>query len=109
MEKTKENIINPTPEQVEAWKREYSAKDKNVHKLIVGDKVGYIHDPDRKTLSLAMSRIAGNNIIGGVEAILENCWLGGDEAIKYNDKYFMGAAGIVDKLIQAEAAILEKL
>lgn len=103
------NTQNPTPEQVEAWKKEWGAKDKRIHKLTVGDKVGYIHDPERKTLSRAMNQIAQNNIVGGVETILENCWLGGDEAIKINDRYFMGAANIIDKLIQAESATLEKL
>lgn len=109
MENQKGNITNPTAEQIAQWKNEYKAKDKAVHKLVVGDKTGYIHDPDRKTLSLAMTRIAQNNIVGGVEAILENCWLGGDEAIKTNDRYFMGAANIIDKLIQSETATLEKL
>lgn len=109
MENQKTNILNPTPAQIAGFKTEWSAKGKNVHKLVVGDKVGYIHDPDRKTLSLAMTRIAKNDIIGGVEAILANCWIAGDETIKTDDRYFMGAAGIVDKLIQAETATLEKL
>lgn len=103
------NITTPTSEQIAAFKSEWGAKGKKVYKLVVGDKVGYIHDPDRKTLSLAMTRIAKNDIIGGVEAILENCWVAGDEAIKTDDRYFMGAAGIVDQLIQAESAVLEKL
>lgn len=103
------NIQNPTKEQIEAWKKEYNAKGLDVHKLIVGDKVGYIHSPNRQTLSLAMQRIAKNDIVGGVEAVLDNCWLGGDTEIKTVNKYFMGAANIIDKLISAETATLEKL
>lgn len=105
----KDNIQNPTKDQIEAWKKDCNAKGLDIHKLIVGDKVGFIHSPDRKTLSLAMTRIAKNDIVGGVEAVLENCWLGGDTEIKTVNKYFMGAANVIDKLISAETATLEKL
>lgn len=105
-----DNITNPTPEQIEQWKKEWAAKGKNIHKVTTaGGKVGYLHDPDRKTLSLAMSRLAQNNIVGGVEAVLNNCWLGGDESIKANDKSFMGLANQIDKLIETETVTLEKL
>ena len=104
------NITNPTPDQIAQWKKEYAAKGKDIHKVTTASgKVGYLHDPDRKTLSLAMTRIAQNNIVGGVEAILNNCWLGGDESIKTDDKSFMGLAGQIDKLIQTEVVTLEKL
>ncbi|MBF0576602.1 hypothetical protein [Dysgonomonas sp. GY617] len=106
----KVNIPNPTPEQIEQWKKEYATKDKCIHRITsASGKVGYVHDPDRKTLSLAMTRIAQNNIIGGVEAILDNCWLGGDESLKTNDKSFMGLANQIEQLIQAETVTLEKL
>ncbi|WP_165026815.1 hypothetical protein [Dysgonomonas sp. ZJ279] len=99
------NISNPSEAQINKWKKEHN----EVHVLKVGGKIGYLHNPDRATLSLAMMRIAKNDILGGCTAILENCWLGGDEEIKTNDKLFMGAVGVVGELITAETATLEKL
>lgn len=71
--------------------------------------MGYLRSIDRKTFSLATTRIAKNDLVGGCEAILENCWLGGDEEIKTNDRLFMGAVGVVGDLISVETATLEKL
>lgn len=101
----KENITNPTPEQIEAWKEQY----KTVHKLTIGDKTAYLRKPDRRTLSLAMTKISKGDIMGGSEAILENCWLGGDTEIKTDDDLFMAAVGKVGDLIQVKEAELEKL
>lgn len=100
-----ENILNPTPEQIEAWKEKY----KTVHKLTIDDKTAYLRKPDRRTLSLAISKISKGDIIGGSEAILENCWLGGDPKIKTDDDYFMSAVSKVSDLIQIKQAELEKL
>lgn len=97
--------LEPTAEQIEKWKREH----RSVHRLTVDGRVGYLKNPDRRTLSLAMSRIAKNDILGGTEAILENCWLGGDTEIKTDDELFMAAVGKVGNLIQIGEAELEKL
>lgn len=101
----KENITNPTTEQIESWKEKY----KTVHKLTIEDKTAYLRKPDRRTLSLAMTKISKGDIMGGSEAILENCWLGGDTEIKTDDDLFMGAVGKVGELIQVKEAELEKL
>lgn len=101
----KDNITNPTPEQIAGWKEKY----KTVHKLTIDDKTGYLRKPDRRTLSLAMTKISKGDIIGGSEAILENCWLGGDAEIKTDDDLFMAAVGKVGDLIQVKDAELEKL
>lgn len=101
----KENIINPGPEHIQGWKEKY----KTVHKLIIEDKIAYLRKPDRRTLSLAMTKISKGDIIGGSEAILENCWLGGDTEIKTDDDLFMAAVSKVGDLIQVKEAELEKL
>lgn len=101
----KENITNPTPEQIQGWKEKY----KTVHKLSIEDKTAYLRKPDRRTLSLAMTKISKGDIIGGSEAILENCWLGGDTEIKTDDDLFMAATSKVGDLIQVKEAELEKL
>lgn len=101
----KENIVNPTPEQIEDWKAKY----KTVHKLTIEGKTAYLRKPDRRTLSLAMTKISKGEIVGGSEAILENCWLGGDTEIKTDDDLFMSAVMKVGDLIQVKEADLEKL
>lgn len=101
----KENITNPTPEQIEGWKEKY----KTVHKLTIEGKTAYLRKPDRRTLSLAMTKISKGDIMGGSEAILENCWLGGDTEIKTDDDLFMAAVSKVGDLIQVKEAELEKL
>jgi len=102
---SKENITNPTPEQIMGWKEKY----KTVHKLTIEGKTAYLRKPNRRTLSLAMTKISKGDIIGGSEAILENCWLGGDTEIKTDDDLFMSAVGKVGDLIQVKEAELEKL
>lgn len=102
----KENITDPTPEQIESWKAKYNT----VHKLTIEDKAAYLRKPDRRTLSLAMSKIGKNEILEGSEAVLVNCWLGGDPEIKDPDSdYYMAAIGKVGELIQVKEAELEKL
>ena len=99
------NIVKPTPEDIKGWKAKY----KSVHKLTIEGKTAYLRNPDRRTLSLAMSKIAKSDVMGGSEAILENCWLGGDPEIKTDDDLFMAAVGKVGDLIQVKEAELEKL
>lgn len=101
----KENISNPTSEEIQDWKEKY----KTVHKLSVEGKTAYLRKPDRRTLSLAMTKISKGDILGGSEAILENCWLGGDTEIKTDDDLFMSAVSKVGDLIQVKEAELEKL
>lgn len=101
----KENISNPTFEEIQDWKEKY----KTVHKLSVEGKTAYLRKPDRRTLSLAMTKISKGDILGGSEAILENCWLGGDTEIKTDDDLFMSAVSKVGDLIQVKEAELEKL
>lgn len=101
----KENITNPTPEEIQAWKDKY----KTVHKLTIEGNVAYLRKPDRRTMSLAMTKISKGDIMGGSEAVLENCWLGGDTEIKTDDDLFLAAVSKVGELIQAKEAELEKL
>lgn len=103
------NITNPTKEQIEAWKKEYAKQHLEVHKLVVGDKVAYIHSPDLDTLDRATNLISKGSLYGGVRAVLDNCWLAGDTDIKVIPNYLMGAANIIDKLIDAKHSELEKL
>jgi hypothetical protein len=100
----KENITNPTPEQIEAWKQKYG----KVFELDVDGKKAYLRKPDRKIIGF-VTTVAKTNPIEMSELLLENCWLGGDEEIKTNDDMFLSAAGVLGELMQVKVAELKNL
>ena len=96
--------MDVTKEQIKQWKAKY----KEVFVLRVDDKVAYLRTPDRATLSYA-STLATKDPMKFNEAILTNCWLGGDEEIKTDDSLFLSASSKLGELIQIKEATLEKL
>lgn len=96
--------MDVTKEQIKQWKAKY----KEVFVLRVDDKVAYLRTPDRATLSYA-STLATKDPMKFNEAILTNCWLGGDEEIKTDDALFLSASSKLGELIRIKEATLEKL
>ena len=96
--------MDVTKEQIKQWKAKY----KEVFVLRVDDKVAYLRTPDRATLSYA-STLATKDPMKFNEAILTNCWLGGDDEIKTDDALFLSASSKLGELIQIKEATLEKL
>ncbi|MFC2504544.1 MAG: hypothetical protein ACFNVP_00160 [Capnocytophaga ochracea] len=96
--------MDVTKEQIKQWKAKY----KEVFVLRVDNKVAYLRTPDRATLSYA-STLATKDPMKFNEAILTNCWLGGDEEIKTDDALFLSASSKLGELIQIKEATLEKL
>lgn len=129
-----ENITNPTPEQIENWKKLYG----KVHELEIAatfetadgevfddeleaeahageltDKEikkellrAYLKTPNRKVISMATAIGAKDPIKFG-EIILKNCWLGGDMRIQTEDEYFLAANGVLGDLIKIKTASLK--
>lgn len=93
-----------SPAQITEWKKKHG----DVFQYKVDGKAGYLKRPDRRILAYATSLAEGNPLKFN-EALLENCWLGGDEEIKTKDSYFMGISAKLDALIQIEHGELEKL
>lgn len=92
-------------EQIDAWKKAHG----EVFKIQFEDgKEVFLKKPDRKVLSYAMTR-AQNNPLGFAEVILVQCFLGGDEDVKSNDDYFLGASAQLEGLMEVKAAELKKL
>lgn len=96
--------MDVTKEQIEAWKKEHG----DIFKISVEDKVCYLKRPSRKTLAYASS-VATKDPIKFNEIILNGCWLAGDEEIKTNDTYFLGASAKLTDLIEVKEAELVKL
>lgn len=92
-----------TAEQVAAWKKKYG----DIFKVEAGDSVCYLKKPDRKTVSYVAT--LGSNPVRANEALLENCWLAGDEDIKTDDEKFFGVSSRLAEIIKVKEAEITKL
>ncbi len=92
-----------TAEQISEWKKKYG----DIFKVEVGDSVCYLKKPDRKTMSYVAT--LGNNPVRANEALLENCWLSGDENIKTDDEKFFGVSAQLSEIVQIKEAEITKL
>ncbi len=60
---------------------------------------GYFKRPNRNALALALSKRDGKKIVEAGEALLDNCFVAGDEEIKTNDAMRVSAAMACYELI----------
>lgn len=90
-------------QQIARWKTQHG----EIYMVEVDGSVCYLKRPDRKTLSYVAT--LGNNPIRANEALLANCWLGGDETIKTEDEKFLGVSAILAELIKVKEAEITKL
>lgn len=89
-----------TQEQIAAWKEKYPI----CYELTNEDESlkGYIFDP---SCNLAVIKMVADAALRGsqstmVDAILNNCWLGGDEALRTDPRYKQGIDELVVDLIE---------
>ena len=122
MKKEKLEKGKATPEQVEIWKKTYP----EVYEINVEGHRCYLRGFDRTTMKFALSRLsikvnpesaaAGKGVEINMEKMIEigeialqNCWLGGDDEIKTNDRLFIAAAMQVGELFDIAETSLKKL
>lgn len=86
-----------TEAKIEAWKGKYDV----IYELESGGKKGYIFDPicDFNVMKMVASA-AQKGIQGMIDAVLNSCWLGGDEALKTQDAYRLGLSEEIADLIE---------
>lgn len=101
---TIELIGQATPEQVAEWKKKHG----DVFAIKVGGHICYLRKPDRKTLAYCNS-VGKVDMIKYNETLLNNCFIGGSEDVKTDDKLFYGASGQLLNIIEVAEASLEKL
>jgi len=93
-----------TPEQIEAWKKKHG----EIFAVRCDGHVAYLKKPSRKALSYAS--VAGKtDPIKFNEALLNDCFIGGSEAVKTDDSLFLGVSAKLAELIEVKEAELEKL
>ena len=89
---------------------ELKTKYKEVFQLKIETHIGYLKKPDRKTVAYAMTQMNnGSNPLGYIETLLNECWIGGSEAIKEEDDLFLAAIPVIKDLVQVKNAELVKL
>ena len=92
-----------TAEQIAEWKKKLG----DIFKVEVDGSVCYLKKPDRKTMSYVAT--LGNNPIRANEALLQNCWLGGDESVKTDDEKFFGVSSKLNEIVEIKEAEITKL
>jgi len=99
---SKDKLIGEvTAEQIEQWKKKYG----KVFGVKVDGHICYLKKPDRKILGYA-STAGKTDPLKFNEAILNNCFIGGSEAIKKEDELFLGASSVLAEIIQVKEAEL---
>ncbi len=91
-------------DQIKAWKLKHG----DVFEVSIEGKMAWLKKPDRKTLAFAMTKVQSDPL-GFAEAIINNCWLGGDDELRLNDDYFLALSAQLDKLIETKIAEIKKL
>jgi hypothetical protein len=90
-----------TPAQIQEWKDKHG----QIFGIIVDGHICYLKKPDRKILGFAS--VAGKtDPMKFNEAMLNNCFIGGSEAIKTDDDLFLAASSKLSDLIQVKEAEL---
>lgn len=99
------NTQKITQEQIDAWKKKHG----EIFLISFEDgKAAYLKKPDRKVLSYAMTKMQ-TNPLAFAETILNQCFIGGDEEVKTDDNYFLGAASQLEGIMEVKTAELKKL
>lgn len=98
-------------EQIDQWKVETKKKygeNAKVHQYTVDDRVAYLRSVDRDTYSAAASKVSTSPAKFN-DVVLQNIWLGGDETIKTDDRYYFGLIDFVEELMAKKKGNLKEL
>lgn len=93
-----------TAEQIQDWK----SKHDDVFAYEADGRVCYLKRPSRTIVSAA-SVTGQNDPFKFTEVILVNCWLGGSEDLRTEDKYFMGLSQKVSEIVEIKVGKIKKL
>lgn len=91
---SKQLIGQATQEQIDAWKKEHG----KVYSYKIEGKVCYLRTVSRDVYSLAATKVTTSPAKFN-ETIINGIWLGGDEAIRKEDRYYYGLSDFVEELM----------
>lgn len=101
-----------TLEQIAQWKKEVAEKYGENAKLYayqVGNSICYLRSVDRNLFSMASAKVASAGPNKFNEVIVEGIWMGGDEAIKKEDRYYYGLIEFIEELLDKKKGSLSEL
>lgn len=99
-----------TEDQIKAWKQSHGSLTLIKVKNTDGStSVCYLKGADRETASLAYTHIANKRMIDAGAVFLNNCWLGGDERIKAEDRMYIAACQQAYECLDLAEASSEKI
>jgi hypothetical protein len=92
-------------EQIEQWKADFGG----VYLLPVGDKEGFLKEPNMIDFKRAFKAMVSQGDIAFGEELLKALWLDGDKEILEKDEYFIPAKKQLKDFFNYDDAIIEKL
>jgi len=100
-----------TAEQISIWKKENSEVHEITVEVVPGIEhgVGYLKGASRDVAARAMTMYTQSKILETGEFIINNCWLGGDERLKSDEKIAMAAAVEANQLVEFMTSSVKKL
>ena len=90
--------------KIDGWKKKHG----DIFSYEADGLICYMHRPSRTTIAAA-SVVGKEDPFKFAEIVITNCWLGGDEELRTNDKYFMGLSQKVSELVEIKVGELKKL
>lgn len=115
---TKEkNIVlhgKATAQQIKDWKKETGQQYLDMIKVKLPNAdnefaVCYLKEPPREIKAKAMTMYAQKQIMETGEFVIQNCWLGGDERIKTDERISEAAAVEANGLVEFYETFSEKI
>ncbi len=105
MAKVQQQVLGvATPEQIAAWKKAHG----DIFCYEADGLVCYFKRPTRLAISMASAEGAADPL-KFAEIIITNCWLGGDNALRDQDKYFIGLSQKLGEIVEVTVGELKKL
>jgi hypothetical protein len=103
----KQNLIGQVDaDQIARWKEEH--KISKVFTYTTENRICYMKPVDRDTYSVAASKVSTSPAKFN-EEVVKKIWLGGDEAIRTEDRYYFGLIDHVEALMDKKKGELGEL
>lgn len=99
------NTTQATAEQIERWKKEHG----QIFEVECEGEYAYFRKPTRKELSYALTLQANGKNLEMLEQILTSCHIGGSGKFVKETDYMLGAAELVQSLIQVKHVEIKNL
>lgn len=105
---TKVNPVIAIDDLKKEWQKKYG--EGNCRELIADSKSVFVFDPRVDFNKMKIVVAARQKSIGHlVDAVLNNCWLGGDEELKKDERFKQGLEDQLDEMIDIPEALEEEL